>query len=406
MKKIIFLLAFFSYGWAHAQEHDVRADEPADLLDANIYDLIVNLPTHYDAFKRMLHEKHGFDYRIRAGFMAQRGAPGGHKTAWRQKYEIEANLELFETPALGAGSVQFAYEDINYWGEEASTLGNRLKIAVPMNEDTVKREYLTRLTYSHQFAGSMDWLGISIGQYVIGNFSKASYQSKPMHYFNNYAVGRNATKSNPNAGLGGYVTIEPSDTLTFVIGSQDTTNYNPQNISFKNLDDDKWTSFVYTSWAPEITDWGRTILTGWVSHSPAIKKYDGKQNKDLPYAANAWVVTARQDIGEKWTLIAKANGASGHRRPVRQSYAVNVLYNDPFDRNSLDQLGVGYAFNKLDRANASNVRATESIVEAYYTIGICDWFVITPDVQFYINPGQTHDTSLVTVSSIQAKFLF
>ncbi|MGN1062888.1 MAG: hypothetical protein ACI4QM_00990, partial [Alphaproteobacteria bacterium] len=316
-----------------------------------VLDYSEHLPQTYGSFKKTLHDEYGLDYRIRAGFMGQRGAPNGENTVFRDKYEVEANWEAFSSDTVGSGSVQLLYEDINYSHIEASKMNVRLGVLDPINDDALRREYFKRLTYTHRLAGQMDWLSLSVGQYLIGSFGKTSYKAVPLYHFNNFALAKNMTKGYPTGGVGGYVTARLSDTVTVIAGAQDTTNYFPQNISVKNIDENKWTNFVYMLYSPYLTDLGKTVISGWVYHSPAIKKYSGQFNKAFTKPADGFNVTVRQNIGPKWVVFGKVNASTGNRMNMEQSYVLNVMYNNPFNRNALDQIGVGTAVNKVSNLN-------------------------------------------------------
>lgn len=372
---------------------------------ADVWNTLSETPHSYTNWKAELHNQYGFDYRIRAGFMAQRAAPNGENTAFRDKYEIEAGWHLFTSDTWGDGSVQFLYEDINYSHLDATKLGQRVGILEPINDDALRREYFKRLTYTHRLPGKLKNVSLSFGQFLIGNFGNASYKSKPLYYFNNFSLAKNMTKAYPTGGVGGYVTYRPVPNLTVITGLQDTTNYFPQNISVKNIKDNKWTNFLYASWTPHLTDYGKTVITGWVYHSPAIPKYSGQFNKAFSKPADGWAFTIRQDIN-KWTLFGKINGSTGNRMCIEQSYVLNVMYNNPLNRNHLDQIGIGFAANKVSGMNPNAVRSWENVLETYWTWGVSDFMTITPDVQLYINPALTKKRNTAMVGSIQTKFLF
>lgn len=387
------LLSISCYASAHESA-------PSDL-----WDTISETPHTYTAWKAQLHNEYGFDYRIRAGFMAQRAAPNGTNTAFRDKYEIEASWKMFASDTFGEGSIQFLYEDINYSHLEASKLGQRVGILEPINDDAFRREYFKRFTYTHRLPGYLKDVSLSFGQFLIGNFGNTSYKSKPLYYFNNFSLAKNMTKAYPTGGVGGYVTYRPLSNLTLIAGAQDTTNYFPQNISVKKIKDDKWTNFLYASWQPNLTSIGKTVITGWVYHSPAIPKYSGQFNKAFAKPADGWAFTIRQDI-DKWTLFGKINGSTGNRMCAEQSYVLNMMYNNPLNRNDLDQIGVGIAANKISNLNSKAVRPWESVVEMYWTWGVSNFMTITPDIQLYINPALTKERNTAIVSSLQTKFLF
>lgn len=391
------IVAGLSFGLSQT----VAAHEAAP---ADIWTNLSETPQTYTNWKANLHNKYGFDYRIRAGFMAQRAAPNGENTAFRDKYEIEAGWDMFSSDTWGSGSIQLLYEDINYSHLDATKLGQRVGIVEPINDDALRREYFKRLTYTHRLPGKLKNVSLSAGQFLIGSFGKASYKSKPLYYFNNFSLAKNMTKAYPTGGVGGYITYNPLPNLTLITGAQSTTNYFPQNISVKNISDNQWTNFLYASWSPHMTDLGKTIITGWIYHSPAIPKYSGQFNKAFKKPADGWVLTMRQDIG-KWTLFGKINGSTGNRMCIEQSYALDVMYNNPLGRNELDQIGIGFAANKVSGLNPKAVRPWENVLETYWAWGVSDFVTIIPDFQLYINPALTKERNTAIISSVQIKFL-
>ena len=395
--------------YAAAADIDITDGQLTD--KHSIFQAVDDASQVYTAFKKKLHDRYGFDYVVRAGFLMQRGAPNGKNTVFRDKYEVEANWDMFQSAALGSGSIQLLYEDINYEHMEATAMQTRLGIITPMNDDAQKREYFKRLTYTHQLPGKMNWLSVSVGQFLIGSFGKVSYLSKPMYHFNNFSLSKNMTKAYPTGGLGGYITMNIRPDTKIILGAQDTTNYFPQNVAFNDIDKSHWTNFIYAQYRPKWFDFGRTVITGWISHSPNVDRYtDGGQLKPLGvsynHPATGWMLNLRQDFGKKWTIFAKINGATGSRMCMDQSYALDVMYNNPFNRNPLDQLGIGFAANKVSKMNLKAEREWESIAEAYWAFGISDFMTITPDVQIYINPALDKNRSIVTVSSLTAKLYF
>lgn len=396
----------------YAAASDTVLGEPAATADEScVLDTVKDASRAYTAFKKKMHDTYGFDYAVRAGFLMQRGAPNGKNTVFRDKYEAEANWNMFASDTFGSGSIQFLYEDINYEHMEAVAMQARLGILAPMNDDAQKREYFKRLTYTHQLPGKMNWVSVSVGQFLIGSFGKTSYQTKPLYHFNNFALAKNMTKAYPTGGIGGYVTMAVRSDVTVIFGAQDTTNYFPQNAAFNDIDKSHWTNFVYAQYRPKWFDFGRTVITGWVSHSPNVDRFqDGGQLKPLGKyylsPATGWMLNMRQDIGPKWTMFAKINGATGNRMCMEQSYALDVMYNNPLNRNPLDQIGVGFAANKASKMNAKVVRKWESVAEAYWTFGVSDFMTLTPDIQLYVNPALDHKRSTVTVLSMTAKLYF
>ena len=84
------------------------------------------------------------------------------------------------------------------------------------------------------------------------------------------------------------------------------------------------------------------------------------------------------------------------------------VYNNPLNRNPLDQIGLAFAYNKVDeKAVGSNLSSSsEKVIEAYWAWGISKWATITPDIQFYIDPAQNSKSDYGTVLSLRATLFF
>ena len=82
--------------------------------------------------------------------------------------------------------------------------------------------------------------------------------------------------------------------------------------------------------------------------------------------------------------------------------------NNPFNRNSLDQIGFAGAYNKIneDAVGEELSHKAETVLEAYCSSVISQWMTITPDIQFYFNPAQNPKSDHATVFSLRASLFF
>lgn len=113
-----------------------------------------------------------------------------------------------------------------------------------------------------------------------------------------------------------------------------------------------------------------------------------------------------QNFG-KLGLFARINGASDSPETIKQSYVLGGVYNNPLNRNALDQIGLAVAMNKLNKGvNGSGTRSVENVFEAYWVWGISNFLTITPDIQFYVNPGANQKVHTATVASLRATVMF
>ena len=132
---------------------------------------------------------------------------------------------------------------------------------------------------------------------------------------------------------------------------------------------------------------------------PSVKEQQG--------TTNGWSLNLSQDFGEKLSLFARVNGVSGNVATINQSWVLGGVYNNPLNRNALDQIGFSGAVNKMDKTvNGPNTRSVENILEAYWAWGISSFMTITPDIQFYINPALNRNSNTATVATIRATMMF
>lgn len=95
-------------------------------------------------------------------------------------------------------------------------------------------------------------------------------------------------------------------------------------------------------------------------------------------------------------MFARINGVSGNVATINQSWVLGGVYNNPLDRNPLDQIGLAFAYNKIDeKAVGSKLdHDAEKVIEAYWAWGISKWMTLTPDIQFYIDPARKSEIRL------------
>ena len=192
----------------------------------------------------------------------------------------------------------------------------------------------------------------------------------------------------------------PNNNWSFVIGAADATNVDAQSIRFNNLDKKHFTSFAYAAYTPVISRLGQSEISFLFYNQPGVE--------EQPQTTNGWSVNLSQNIGEKTALFARINGVSGDMEEINQSWSLGGVYNNPLNRNPLDQIGLAFAYNKIDeKAVGTNLdNPSEKVIEAYWAWGISKWATLTPDIQFYIDPAQNNKSDYATVFTLRATLLF
>ena len=351
----------------------------------------------YTQFKNKLAKELGLSYSLDVSYMAQRGAPSGHITPWQSQYYGTVTWDMFQSDTIGSGSLNIAYELVRYWNGTGAELGNNIGIVTPLNDYTNKANYFYELSYTHQFPDKLDWLSVTLGQIPLYNFDGTTYDSNQQINFINEAFSQNATSTYPSASLGGYITISPDDFWSISFGGQDATNVIGNRISTSHFGE-KLTSFISGTINPK-NKLGQAVLSVLFYNQPAVDAQ--------PERTKGWSVNAQQNIGDKLAVFMRANGVNKGLFGIKQSYVLGGVYNNPLNRNALDQIGFSGAVNKMDKTvNGPNTRSVENILEAYWAWGISSFMTITPDIQFYINPALNRNSNTATVATIRATMMF
>ena len=401
MKKILFLLFFFSFSVQAADTISGNKNalkRQATNKARNAFSELEMLPQKYADFKKWLNDKFGFSYTLDASFLPQRGAPNGSKTSTQTQYYGTATWNMFNSDLIGSGSATIAYTAVRYWGINGSILSNNMGILMSQNDYSTNGNYFDQLSYTHTLPGKMDWLSITLGQFPMYNFDGGDYDANQQINFLNYALSQNGSSAYSTASLGGYITATPNNEWSFALGVQNANNITGATISWDKFKKGKFTSFAALTYNPTLWD-----LPGEYS----IMVYHQPSTGEQPCNTRGWSLNLQQNITDKIALFGRINGASETPETAKQSYVLGAVYNNPFNHNSLDQIGLAGAMNKLNKSvNGPRTRSWENVLEGYYAFGISNFMTITPDVQIYVNPGANPNHSTATVVSLRATLMF
>ena len=169
---------------------------------------------------------------------------------------------------------------------------------------------------------------------------------------------------------------------------------------FSHLKDNHYATFASVSYTPVIKGLGNGQYSVMVYNMPATFKQ--------PQTTNGWSLNANQALGKKLALFARINGVSGSQTEVDQSYVLGMVYNNPLDRNPLDQIGFAAAYNKINETSVGQnlSHSAETVLEGYWAWGVSKWMTLTPDIQFYFNPATNAKSDHATVVSLRASVFF
>jgi hypothetical protein len=211
---------------------------------------------------------------------------------------------------------------------------------------------------------------------------------------------RTAARTIPRAASAPTCRSIPTQQLTFAAGFQDANNVLPSNyIQFNTAGQGQYSWFLYGAWSP---------ATGLLRQgSYSLLYYDLPSVVMQPQASSGFSFSASQPLGEKWGLFLRANTAWNSSQPIQSSIAGGAVHNDPLRRAPLDQIGLGFAWNRVNQALYAGTfaRASESLVELYWSWSVRH-LLITPDVQLYFQPALTPAQQMAAVFSLRVTVLF
>lgn len=353
----------------------------------------------YTEFKDYLQKNYGLGYAVDVSFMPQYGAPSGKKTAFQTIVAPSVTWQMFNNE-YGNATVNVAYNMVQYSGKNGDYIGDNIGVATGINDYTSRSNSFDELYLSYQLPGKWNWLTVALGQFPLYNFDGTQYDANQQVNFVNYALSQNASSTYPTASMGGYVQISPNAEWSVAFGAQDATNLNGDGISTSNLGDENYTTFASVSYTPTIKGLGSGEYSIMVYNQPYVDAQ--------PQTTNGWSLNLSQNLGEKWAVFARVNGVSGSQAEINQSWVLGAVYNNPLDRNPLDQIGFAGAYNKIDEAAVGEPLSydAETVLEAYWAWGISKWMTITPDIQFYFNPALNPDSDYATVFTLRGTVFF
>ena len=244
----------------------------------------------YQTFKNELEKQYNTSYSFDLTYMPQRGAPNGSKTANQLIWSPYLSITPFQNTFLGSGQIQFSYTGVQYWGEDAQTIQNRINVGSGINDYLEKEHQFSQLLYTHTLPGKMDWLSISVGQYSLYFIDGTPQTFNQQTGFISYSLSQNASASYPSASFGAYLQFAPSSEWMMQVGFQDANNISGSRINFSTLGDGEYTSYMYLSWNP-------TFMKTWKGQYMFLT-YDQPSTTKQPGDSQGWSFSFSQYFGK------------------------------------------------------------------------------------------------------------
>lgn len=365
-----------------------------------ILPFVLQVAKRYGEFKEKLQDKYHIQFSMNASLMPQVGIPRGGKAATQIYLTPSINWEFLNHPTYGRNSIQFFYENVNYTaaGINGDYVADKIKVASSINDNDQRANVFSQLTYRYDLPN--DYVAVSLGQYSFYNFDRNQYTQNAQINFINYALSQNGSSTYANAGVGGFVQINPTHQLAIITGIQSAENIRGANIQWNQFFHGAHAWFAELAWSPHIKDMGSSYLGLLFYKQPSVTQQ--------PITSNGVSFSAVQNINEHWGVFMRANTASQSLFNIKASYLAGVVNNNPLRRDTRDQIGVGLAMNRVNQKAfpMQQTRSYEELTEIYWAWTFFHWFQITPDVQIYLNPGLDKKQSFSAVYTLRSNIIF
>jgi Carbohydrate-selective porin, OprB family len=394
-----------SAGSGHGRAHPlILTNPPVDLsLPAEASDFMQALSSdlnavydQYRSLKKDIQNDYNVQFSMEVSAFGQWGTPSGGLGVAELVYAPTLTWTPFTNTSVGSGAFNFAFQGNQFWTHaNTSSQQSSMGLITPPNDWGVNNYQYAQITYTHTFPGN--WLAVSVGQYSFGEYDSNQYAGDAQTNFINYALAQNGTQAYANAGVGSYVQITLNPQLQIAGGLQSATDITGGAPTISGFHDGQIAYFMNAQWTPTFMAGGTYSLLYY--SQPAVPLQ--------PSASQGVSFSAVQNLSAKYGLFLRVNNASGNAIAIETSVAFGGIMNNPFNRNRLDQAGIGIVWDKTNKAAIEGPsRSSEWIAELYYSYTVFKALQVTPDIQLYLNPALAPNTSVAAVFSLRTTYKF
>lgn len=363
----------------------------------SLYEAAENLYGDYSRLKARTEKNIGLSWSMDVSYLQQWGEPDGGSPAGQVLATPSLNWELFNSRTFGEGSVQVAYTAVRYpTSQTAGDVTDNLGLITPINDFPDYQNTFAQLTYTQAFPGNRFLM--TVGQYPFYNFDGNQYLANQQQNFNSYVFTQNGSSTYPIAGLGAYAQVNATNTIQFAAGFQNAANITGETLSTQGFGDGGFAWFGYAQWTPKFRGLGASQYSLTYYQVPTVP---------LQPHTSGWSLNAVQNLDATWAVFARANRAYDYVTPIQGSYALGGAMNNPLGRSATDQIGLafGYSDAASPPTNPAGARS-EKIVEAYWNWTFFGGLLLTPDVQYILDPALAPNRDSVWALSLRATLMF
>jgi hypothetical protein len=194
--------------------------------------------------------------------------------------------------------------------------------------------------------------------------------------------------------LGAYAQLNLAPAWQIAAGLQNASNIPGNTLTTWNFGVGGYSWFAYGQWTPRFKGLGSAQYSFLYYSVPAVT---------TQAASRGWSASAVQNLNSSWAFFARANQACGDLTPIRGSFVLGGALNNPLGRSATDQIGlaVGRSTPAPPPINPAGARQ-ETVMEAYWSWTFLGGLLLTPSVQFVLDPALLRDRSSSWVLAMRA----
>ena len=362
-------------------------------------DILNNQYDKWLAFKKSISDEFNLDFGIDYSFYPQWSASN---PVYVNVFYPYAAFRPFTGTQFGSGEINLVTSHQVYWGNQnTSTQAEKLGLITFANDWTSDNFAWSTLTYTHTFPGQISWLSFTIGQYNLFSFDSNEYAANAQTSFISYSFAQDATQTFPDAGFGGYAQVNtPDGRFNFAAGVQGGTNLNGGRLAADGFSQGRLVGWGNAQWTPDLRGLGDGIYSLLIYSQPFVPNVSSQ--------STGISLSISQNLTDRYGAFLRVSNATGPDIPIRTSYAVGPVWNNPIGRNGSDQLGLALGWNTTNHASTGTVgvRDGEGVTELFYKATIFKRMHLTPDVQVFWNPALKPASGPVAVFSLRTTLSF
>jgi hypothetical protein len=353
----------------------------------------------YLGMKKEIADSTGLRYSMAVSALSQWGVPEGGYGAVQGEFTPAIDWDVFDSPTFGAGSFQFAFLSVDYWsGATGVSEARAIGVNGPINDKPFRTNIFSQLTYTHESPN--DRVALTVGQYSFANFDSNQYaDDQQMSFIANGMTG-NISQTYSEGALGAYLHVYPGQHFVLAAGFQDANNPSGSYVQFNTFGHGEYAWFLYAGQNPTIKGLGKGHYSLLYYNVPAVPAQ--------PEPSVGWSFNAAQQLNDRLGVFLRANTASGDAVNVATSVSGGAVLENPLGRDPLDRIGVALAWNEVNKGFHANsfTRPSETMLEFYWSWGFLRRFVVTPDIQVYLQPALSPADYVAAVFSLRLTQLF